>query len=189
MSTATQTSTQNKADTHAYLTLRLADEVFALDVQRVREVLEVPHITKVPHAPATMRGVINLRGKVLPVIDTRLRFGLESKPDTRETSIIVIEVSDEESAEKTLIGAVVDQALQVQEINMSSLEPAPSLGTAYRAEFVTGVAKQNERFILLLDMDKVFSLSELKSIEQLSTQQTLNVTDDQAADSDAKDSE
>lgn len=155
------------ANVQAYLTLKLADEVFALNVKRVREVLEVPHITQVPHAPPAMCGVINLRGKVLPVIDTRMRFGLSKAELTRETAIVVIEVQDKETQQDTLIGAVVDQALKVQEIDANQMEPPPSLGTAYRADFVTGVAKDNDRFILVLDMDKVFALSELKSLEAL----------------------
>ncbi len=150
-------------DTRQYLTFRLGEEVFALDVSHVREILEFTTVTKVPRTPEYMSGVINLRGSVVPVLDMRLKFGLAKTEKTVDTCIIVVEVSFDE--ENTIIGALVDSVQEVFELEPDQIEPAPRIGTHLRTEFIKGMGKRDERFIILLDIDKVFSSGELAAID------------------------
>jgi purine-binding chemotaxis protein CheW len=145
-----------------YLTFTLADEVFAVDVARVREILEMPNITKVPQVPDFMRGVINLRGCVVPVIDLRLKFGMQETAQTVNTCIIVVEVAMD--GENTVLGALADSVQEVIEMEPSQIEPAPHIGTHLKTEFLKGMGKHNEHFIMILDIDKVFSGDELLSV-------------------------
>src|SRR5208337_5346429 len=146
-------------DIRQYLTFQLGDEVFALDVSHVREILELTTVTKVPKTPEYMRGVINLRGSVVPVLDMRLKFGLSRTEKTVDTCIIVVEVFFED--ESTIIGAVVDSVQEVLELEPDQIEPAPRIGTQLKTEFIKGMGKRDDRFIILLDIDKIFSSEEL----------------------------
>jgi len=146
-------------DTKQYLTFRLGEEIFALDVSHVREILECNTVTKVPKTPEYMTGVINLRGSVVPVLDMRLKFGLSKTEKTVDTCIIVVEVFFED--ESAIIGALVDSVQEVFELEPDRIEPAPRIGTLLRTEFIKGMAKRDDRFIILLDTDKVFSSDEL----------------------------
>lgn len=148
--------------TTQYLTFTLADEVFAVDVARVREILEMPSITKVPQVPDFMRGVINLRGCVVPVIDLRLKFGMEETAQTVNTCIIVVEVAMD--GETTVLGALADSVQEVIEMEPSQIEAAPHIGTHLKTEFLKGMGKHNERFVMILDIDKVFSDAELAAV-------------------------
>jgi len=148
----------------SYLTFRLGDEIFAASVAKVLEILELSKITKVPRSPGFMRGVINLRGNVLPVIDTRSKFGLEKTPDTVNTCIMVLNL--EIGIEQITVGALVDAVLEVFEIDESRTLPPPTLGSKYKAEFITGMFKSDQDFIMLLDMDKVFSTEELTIVQE-----------------------
>jgi purine-binding chemotaxis protein CheW len=148
----------------SYLSFRLGEEVFAASVAKVMEILEVPKITKVPKSPAYMRGVVNLRGSVLPVIDTRLKFGMPTASDTVNTCIMVLNVQlDNESY---VLGALVDAVQEVFEITEDEIKPAPSIGSKYKSEFIEGMVKANEQFIMLLNLDKVFSSDELSIVKE-----------------------
>jgi purine-binding chemotaxis protein CheW len=146
-------------DIRQYLTFQLGEEVFALDVSHVREILEFTTVTKVPKTPEYMRGVINLRGSVVPVLDMRLKFGMSMTEKTVNTCIIVVEVSFE--GENTIIGALVDSVQEVFELEPDQIEPAPKIGTQLKTEFIKGMGKKDDCFIIMLDIDKVFSSEEL----------------------------
>lgn len=146
-----------------YLTFTLADEVFAVDVARVREILELPSITKVPQVPDFMRGVINLRGCVVPVIDLRLKFGMQETAQTVNTCIIVVEVTMD--GETTVLGALADSVQEVIEMEPSQIEAAPHIGTHLNTEFIKGMGKHYERFVMILDIDNVFSDAELAMVQ------------------------
>lgn len=145
-----------------YLTFVLDEEVFAVDVARVREILEMPTITKVPQVPQFMRGVINLRGCVVPVIDLHMKFGMPESAQTVNTCIIVVEVMM--GSENVVLGALADSVQEVIEMEPSQIEAAPHIGTHLKTEFLKGMGKHNERFVMILDIDKVFSDNELASV-------------------------
>jgi len=149
--------------TTQYLTYKLADEVFALDITKVREVLDYTTITKVPRTPEFMRGVINLRGSVVPVVDLRLKFGMTKTEQTVNTCIIITEVSVD--GEATVLGALADSVQEVLDLGPDQIEPAPKIGVKLKTEFITGMGKQNDKFIIILDIDKVFSTSELALVQ------------------------
>ncbi len=146
-------------ETRQYLTFQLGDEVFALDVANVREILEFTTVTRVPRTPEYMRGVINLRGSVVPVLDMRLKFDLSQTEKTVNTCIVVVEIGIEQ--ENTVIGALVDSVQEVFELEPGQIEPAPKIGTRLKTEFIKGMGKKDDRFIIILDIDKVFSLEEI----------------------------
>jgi len=156
----------NQTETlNSYLTFRLDDEVFAANVGKVLEILEVPKITKVPRSPDFMRGVINLRGSVLPVIDTRTKFGLPPVKDTINTCIIVLSVALE--GQDITIGAISDAVHEVIEIQESQMQPAPSIGSKYKSEFIDGMVKRDGDFIMILNMDKIFSTNEASILQDI----------------------
>ena len=138
-----------------YLTFKLHNEIFSVDVSRVREVLDLPEVTKVPKAPPYLRGVINVRGNVVPVIDLRIKFGLTETPNTVNTRVIVMELPLDE--EQVIIGAVADSVHDVLEIAADQIEPPPRIGNRRRTEFIQGIGKQNDQFIMIMDVDRVFS--------------------------------
>lgn len=149
----------------SYLTFKLGDELFAANVGKVLEILEIPRITKVPRSPAYMRGVINLRGSVLPVIDARSKFGLPEAEDTIDSCIIVLDIEMEDH--HITIGTVVDAVQEVMDIDDKQIQPAPSIGSRYKSEFIDGMVKINEQFIMMLNLDKVFSSSEVSILNEL----------------------
>ncbi|MCX5814808.1 MAG: chemotaxis protein CheW [Proteobacteria bacterium] len=155
-------------DTRQYLTFQLGEEVFGVDVTHVREILEFTTVTKVPRTPEFMRGVINLRGSVVPVLDMRLKFGMTRTDKTVDTCIIVVEVSFEE--ETTIIGALVDSVQEVFELEPDQIEPAPKIGIQLKTEFIRGMGKRDDHFIIILDINKVFSSEELTFIEGMGNQ-------------------
>src|SRR5512134_3171453 len=138
-----------------YLTFRLGEEVFALEIAQVREVLDFTQITRVPRMPEFMRGVINLRGSVVPVVDLRLKFGMSATEQTVNTCIIIVEVAIE--GETTLLGALADSVQEVVDLEASQIEPPPRMGASIHAEFIRGMGKRDERFVIILDVDRVFS--------------------------------
>ncbi len=145
--------------TRQYLTFILDDEVFAQDITKVREVLDYVNITKVPRTPDFMRGVINLRGSVVPVVDMRLKFGMEPTKQTVNTCIIIMEVVLE--GETAVVGALADSVQEVLELDSSQIEPPPRIGTRLNIEFIQGMGKKGDEFIIILDTDRVFSAEEL----------------------------
>lgn len=146
-------------ETRTYLTFTLDEEDFAVDVINVKEVLDFTNVTKVPRTPDFMKGVINLRGSVVPVVDMRLKFGLEEADVTVDTCIIVMEVDME--GEATVIGALADSVQEVFELDPNSIEPPPRIGTRLETEFISGMGKYNDDFIIILDINEVFSADEL----------------------------
>jgi purine-binding chemotaxis protein CheW len=150
-------------ETVQYLTFKLAEEVFSLDVAKVREILEFTSITKVPQTPEFMRGVINLRGGVVPVIDLRLNFGMTCTEQTVDTCIIVVEVSLE--GEVIVLGVLADSVQEVVDMEPDHIEPPPHIGTKLNTEFIKGMGKINNDFVMILDIDKVFSSHDLLAVQ------------------------
>lgn len=142
-------------ETRQYLTFKLSGEVFAVDVAKVREILELITITKVPQTPDFMRGVINLRGSVVPVVDMRLKFGMPETERTVNTCIVVVEVCCE--GETLVLGALADSVQEVFELEPEQIEPAPKIGTRINTDFILGMGKSDGGFIMILDIDKCFT--------------------------------
>ncbi|WP_022667500.1 chemotaxis protein CheW [Desulfospira joergensenii] len=145
--------------TSQYLTFVLDQEIYAMDINQVREVLDFTKITKVPRMPDFIKGVINLRGGVVPVVDLRLKFGLSQAEKTVDTCIIIIEITVQET--RTLLGIMADSVQEVMGMGPDQIEPAPKIGTRLKTEFIKGMGKKNEDFIIILDSDEVFSADEL----------------------------
>ena len=142
-----------------YLTFKLGDEVFATDVAKAREVLDYTSITKIPRTPNFMSGVINLRGNVVPVIDLRLCFDMPPIDKTINTYIVVVEVLL--NGEPTAIGALVDSVEEVIDLEPEQIRPAPKIGTLIRTDFIRGIGKRDSQFVIILDIDRIFSAEEL----------------------------
>jgi purine-binding chemotaxis protein CheW len=151
------------AETTQYLTFKLADETFALDISKVREVLDFTTVTKVPRTPEFMRGVINLRGSVVPVVDLRLKFGMTRTENSVNTCIIITEVTVD--GDTTVLGALADSVQEVLDLEPGSIAPAPRIGTKLRTDFIKGMGKRDEHFIIILDIDQVFSADELSLVK------------------------
>jgi purine-binding chemotaxis protein CheW len=149
-------------ETTQYLTFKLDQELFALDIGKVREVLDFTSITKVPQTPDYMRGVINLRGSVVPVVDLRLKFGMTMAEHTVNTCIIIVEV--ELDGEKVVMGAMADAVQEVLDLEPDQIEPPPRIGVKLNTDFIRGMGKHNDQFIIILDIDQVFTVSELESV-------------------------
>src|ERR1700692_3300582 len=148
--------------TRQYLTFKLGDEVFATDVAKVREVLDLTTITKIPRTPEFMSGVINLRGNVVPVVDLRLCFEMSKTEKTVNTCIVVAEVLLE--GESTVICALTDSVEEVIDLEPDQIQPPPRIGTQIRTDFIKGMGKRDAQFIMILDMDRVFSAEELSAV-------------------------
>jgi purine-binding chemotaxis protein CheW len=149
-------------ETTQYLSFKLGDEVFAVDVAKVREILDVTAITKVPQTPEYMRGVINLRGSVVPVMDMRLKFGLPATERTVNTCIIVMEVVHD--GETMVLGSLADSVQEVLELEPDQIEPPPRIGTRLRTDFIKGMGKYNDLFIIILDIDRIFNADDLDTV-------------------------
>jgi purine-binding chemotaxis protein CheW len=147
-----------------YLTFQLEEEVFAFDIAKVREVLDFTDVTRVPQTPEFMRGVINLRGNVVPVVDMRLKFGMPATPKTVNTCVIIVEVTVDDEA--LVLGAMADSVQEVLDLEQNQIEPAPRIGTRLNTEFIRGMGKRGEEFIIILDIDRVFSSTELSLVKQ-----------------------
>ncbi|HOP50779.1 MAG TPA: chemotaxis protein CheW [Ignavibacteriales bacterium] len=150
------------SETRQYLTFELDKEIFAIDVSQVKEVLDYTKITKIPRTPDFMLGVINLRGSVVPVIDIRKKFGMNISEVTINTCIIVLEINYEN--ELLTIGALADSVKEVFELEPKDIEPAPKIGTKMNIEFIKGMGKKNDEFVIILDINKIFSQTELDFI-------------------------
>ncbi len=149
--------------TESYLTFKLENELFAINVSKVLEILEVKPITKIPKSPPFMKGVINLRGNILPVIDTRNKFCMPQEDFTIDTCIIVLNINA--GNESLLVGAIVDSVQKVIDIPEDSIQPSSSIGAIYREDFINGIGKIDEDFIMILNIDKVFSAEEIAVME------------------------
>lgn len=155
---ATQAPVVQKEEAQ-YLTFLLGSEMFAIDILGIKEIIEYGSLTSVPMMPAFIRGVINLRGAVVPVVDLPARFGRPASDVTRRTCIVIIEADNE--GEKQDIGVVVDAVSEVLEIPAGEIEPPPSFGAKIRADFISGMGKVKEKFVIILDANKVLSVNEL----------------------------
>lgn len=136
-----------------YLTFQLAGDDYAFGILRVKEILEHETITRVPNAPAAVRGVINLRGAVVPVVDLALRFGLPATTVTRRTCIVIVEVQAE--GEELVMGVLVDAVSQVIDLAAADIEPPPPFGAKVRVDHIVGMGKLDKRFVLILDIDRL----------------------------------
>lgn len=142
-----------------YLTFILGDETHGIGILKVQEIIGVMDVTKVPKAPSFVRGVINLRGKVIPVIDLRLKFEMEGREDTERTCIIVLQVQRDD--DQVVMGVIVDEVSEVLQIKSEEIEPPPSFGAGVDTDFLLGVGKVEKLVIMLLDVDRVLSSDEL----------------------------
>lgn len=147
-----------------YLSFTLSEEVYALDISKVREVLDLTSITRVPKTPDFMRGIINLRGSVVPVVDLRLKFGMSETEKTVNTCIIIVETSLD--GDTVLIGALADSVQEVFDIDAGQIEPPPKIGTKLEIDFIKGMGKRDDNFIIILNIDKVFSAEEIALVTQ-----------------------
>jgi len=147
---------------HQYLTFVLAGEIFAIGILAIKEIIEYSSPTTVPMMPDYLRGIINLRGLVVPVIDLAVRFGKPASPVTKRTCIVIVEI--ELDGERYDIGAVVDAVNAVLEIPAREIEPPPSFGARIRTEFIAGMGKVDGRFVILLDPKHVLAPAEIESL-------------------------
>ncbi len=154
------------ADTKQYLSFKLDSELFGIEVFQVRELLEFVKITRVPRSPEFMRGVINVRGTVVPVMDIKLKFGLGKTEPTINTCIIVLELSLD--GEQSIIGVLADSVQEVFELAPDKIEPAPKIGRHLRTEFIKGIGNRDENFFIILDVDMIFTDDELADVREAS---------------------
>ncbi len=147
-----------------YLTFVLGDEIYGVEILKVQEIIGIMKVTHVPRMPDFVRGVINLRGKIIPVIELRSKFGLESKEDSEKTCIIVVQIVYKDQS--IIMGVLVDEVSEVLEIEESQIEPPPSFGATINIDFIMGLGKVGEKVIMLLDVDSVLTTGELSSISQ-----------------------
>ena len=148
----------------SYITFKLGDELFAIDVARVREVLDLSEITRVPTAPPYMRGVVNVRGSAVPVVDLRLKFGLPATPDTVNTRIVVLELELE--GRLAVVGGLADSVHEVLELERSQIREPPRIAMRWRADMIEGLGKKGEQFIIVLDIGRVFATDDALLVEQ-----------------------
>jgi purine-binding chemotaxis protein CheW len=148
-------STELEAAMTQYLSFQVAGESYAVGVLQAREIIEYPVVTRVPHAPPAVRGVINLRGSVVPVVDLAVKFGLPASDVGRRSCVVIVECTLD--GEATVMGVMVDAVDQVLDLAAGDIEPAPSFGTRVRTEYLKGMGKLERGFVLLLNMDKLLS--------------------------------
>jgi len=149
-----------------YLAFALANEEYGVDILKIKEIIGMMPITSVPQTPVFLKGVINLRGKVIPIVDLRLKFGMQSIDYTDRTCIVVVEIAGQE--ENLLMGSIVDTVSEVLNIKEEEIEDAPSFGSKLKTDYILGMAKTKEGVKILLDIDKVLSSDELIVIENIS---------------------
>jgi len=146
----------------SYLSFNLADETFAINVKKVLEVLQMQKITKVPQTQSYVRGVINFRGEILPVIDTRIKFNMPSIEDNARTIIIVLDLQIK--GKEIKVGAIADAVKDVIDIKGIDIKDVPEMGSRYNTDFIFGMIRVDENFIMILDIDKVFSVDEINLV-------------------------
>jgi purine-binding chemotaxis protein CheW len=158
-------SASETSERSQYLSFSLAGGDYAIGILQVKEILQYETVTRVPSVPASIRGVINLRGAVVPVIDLAVKFGLPATPVTKRTCILVVEASLGD--ERTVLGIMADAVREVLELASGEIEPPPSFGTQVRVDFILGMGKAGKGFVLLLDLDRVVSAGERELAAQL----------------------
>jgi purine-binding chemotaxis protein CheW len=147
-----------------FLTFYMANEKYGLEILKVREIIGMMDVTTVPTTPAYVRGVINLRGKVIPVVDLRLKFGIEAKEDAQRTCIIVVHLA--QNGQTLTMGVIVDEVSDVIHIGQSQMEPPPSFGGNIRTDFILGMGKVDRKVMTLLNIDRVLSGEEIAMIDK-----------------------
>jgi purine-binding chemotaxis protein CheW len=157
---------QNKSTALAgqYLTFTLGGELYALGILSSKEIIDYGNLTEVPMMPAFVRGVINLRGSVVPVVDLQARFGKGATLVVKRTGIVIVEAAGDDDDSSQDLGIIVDAVNEVVEISQDDIEPAPSFGTGIRPDFISGMAKRNGRFVILLNVSKVLSVDEMAAL-------------------------
>lgn len=167
-------SREAAVDTKKFLTFTLKDEEYGIHILKVREIIGFMEVTPVPQTPEFVKGVVNLRGKVIPVINLRSRFGMEETEVTDETCIIVVEVefTTEEDSETIQMGIVVDTVQEVQDIPRDNIDPAPNFGGEIDTEYIEGMGKIEENVIILLDINRVLTDEELVALKDVGEQET-----------------
>lgn len=161
-------------DTTQFLTFSLGDDVFAIDVIKAKEILDFTEVTQVPQTPDYMLGVINLRGSVVPVIDMRRKFNMEIVDRTRNTCIVVVEVDVD--GDSVTVGALADSVCEVIDLSATQIEPPPRIGTKLNTEFIKGMGNIDDRFVIILDIDKVFSVDDLTMAKNLTEEDVIEET-------------
>ena len=149
-----------------YLTFKLAEEEYGLEILKVQEIIQMQAVTHVPRTPEYVRGVINLRGKVIPVIDLRIKFTLNSTVDTEKTCIIVVQIDHGHVGVLTM-GIIIDEVKEVLDIRAENIEETPSFGSSINTEFILGMGKIGTSVKILLDIDKVMSIQDLSAIKEI----------------------
>ena len=158
-------TTTQSTDQTQYLTFHLAGEEYAVAILKVKEIIEYGTLTRVPQTPAAVRGVINLRGNVVPVVDLAIKFGMPRSPLTNRTCIVIVEVDLE--GEQSVIGIIADSVSQVIDLPASDVLAPPAFGTRIKVDFLNGMGKSGNKFVLILDIEKVLAGEELKSATAL----------------------
>ena len=148
-----------------YLTFSLSGETFGMNILNIKEIIEYGHLTEVPMMPAFIQGVINLRGSVVPVVNLAVRFGKDAVPVGKRTCIVIIEAGSEDEPQD--IGVVVDTVNAVLEIDPSDIEPPPNFGARMRTEFIAGMAKVDQRFVILVNVQRVLSIDDMATLGAL----------------------
>lgn len=161
------TVVQEETGQQQYLTFSLGEEMFAIGILRVREILEYGLLTEVPLVPPFIRGVINLRGAVVPVIDLAVRFGRKAAEISKRSCIVIIEICGQ-AEETQQMGIVVDAVSEVLEIPAANIEPPPAFGSRIRTDFISGMGKVNGRFVVLLELERILSLDEVSVLSAMS---------------------
>ncbi len=149
-----------------YLTFLLNGEEYAVEILKVQEIIQMQKVTPVPGSPSFIRGVINLRGKVIPVVELRSKFGMENEVDTEKTVIIVMMIENEDGTATTM-GIIIDDVKEVMDVDAESIEKTPSLGGNIDTGFIMGICKSGGNVKMLLDINRVLSSAELKTISQI----------------------
>ncbi len=162
----TTTSKKQFPDSGQYLTFVLGGEVFALGILNIKEIIQFGDLTEVPMMPNFIRGVINLRGRVVPVVDLTARFGRGTTSISRRTSIVIIELEQGDQEDAQSIGIVVDAVNEVIDIAGADIEPPPTFGAKIRPDFISGMAKKDDRFVIVLNLDQVLSIDEMLALGQ-----------------------
>jgi purine-binding chemotaxis protein CheW len=155
---------KSTASAGQYLTFTLGGELYALGILSSKEIIDYGNLTEVPMMPAFVRGVINLRGSVVPVVDLQARFGKGATPVVKRTGIVIVEAAGDDDDSSQDLGIIVDAVNEVVEISQDDIEPAPSFGSGIRPDFINGMAKRNGRFVILLNVSKVLSVDEMAAL-------------------------
>jgi len=158
---------------NTFLSFVVHEELFAVNVQKVLEVLQQQHITRVPNAPDYIKGIINFRGEVVPVFETRTKFNLPQREADKEHVIIVLDLSD--NTELFRVGAIVDKVKDVINIEDSEIKPVPAMSKDFDSSFLKGIFKLQDNFIMLLDIDKIFSSDEKLFLKENQQLETINI--------------